>query len=75
MNKTWIAVLALAAVLAVPAGVRAHEGHSHKVMGTVSSVEGNHVMVKSSDGKNIMVMLDKKTAITRGKTKLDATAV
>src|SRR5438876_8658428 len=75
MNRKWIVALALAGALVVPAVVRAHEGHAHKVMGTVSSVEGNNVMVKTADGKTVMVMLDKKTAITRGKTKLDAAAV
>jgi hypothetical protein len=75
MNKNWIAAIALAAVLVVPAVARAHEGHAHKVMGTVSSVDGNNVMVKTADGKTVMVMLDSKTAITRGNTKLDATAV
>ena len=75
MNKKWIIAVALAGTLGVPAIARAHEGHAHKVMGTVSSVEGNHVMVKTTDGKTVMVMLDAKTAITRGKTKLDAAAV
>jgi hypothetical protein len=75
MNKKWIAVIALTATLALPAMTRAHEGHGHKVMGTVSSVEGNNVMVKTADGKTVMVMLDVKTVITRGKTKLDAAAV
>jgi hypothetical protein len=75
MNKNWIVAIALAGVLVVPAVARAHEGHAHKVMGTVSSVDGNNVTVKTSDGKTVMVMLDKKTAVTRGKTKLDAAAV
>src|SRR6266581_8899069 len=75
MNKHWIVVVALAGILVVPAVARAHEGHSHKVMGTVASVEGNNVMVKTADGKTVMVMLDKKTAVTRGKTKLDVAAI
>ena len=75
MNKKWIITVALAGALAVPAVARAHEGHAHKVMGTVSSIEGNHVMVKTADGKTVMVMLDAKTTITRGKTKLDVAAV
>src|SRR5205823_3111411 len=75
MNKNWIVVIALVGALVVPAVVRAHEGHAHKVMGTVSSVEGNNLMVKTTDGKTVMVMVDKKTAITHGKTKLDAAAV
>ena len=75
MNKKWIIAVAVAGALIVPAAARAHEGHAHKVMGTVSSVDGNHIVVKTTDGKTVMVMLDAKTAVTRGKTKLDATAV
>jgi hypothetical protein len=75
MNRNWIVAIALAGALVVPAVARAHEGHAHKVMGTVSSVDGNNVMVKTTDGKTVMVMLDKKTVVTRGKTKLDAAAV
>ena len=75
MNKHWIVVIALAGILGVPAIARAHEGHAHKVMGTVSSVEGINVMVKTADGKTVMVMLDGKTAVTRGKAKLNAAAV
>jgi hypothetical protein len=67
--------LALAALLLLPVTARAHEGHPHKVMGTVASVQGSHVEVKGTDGKVVMVMLDDKTTITRGKTKLDATAL
>ena len=75
MNEKWIIAVAIAGALLVPTVASAHEGHAHKVMGTVSSVEGNHVTVKTTDGKTVMVMLDAKTAITRGKTKLDAAAV
>jgi hypothetical protein len=32
-------------------------------------------MVKTTNGKTVMVMLDAKTAITRGGAKLDAAAV
>lgn len=75
MNRKWIVAVAIVAAVIVPTIARAHEGHAHKVMGTVSSVEGNHITVKTTDGKTVMVMLDAKTAITRGKTKLDAAAV
>jgi len=75
MNRQWIAVFAVVAGLVVPSVVRAHEGHTHKVMGTVSSIDGNNVMVKATDGKTTMVMLNAKTRITRGKTKLTAANV
>ena len=68
MKKWMIGLMMLALALAIPAVARAHEGHAHKVMGTV-------VMVKTTDGKTVMVMLDAKTKITQGKTKLDASAL
>lgn len=70
MIGKWISGVALIAALASPAVSWAHEGHSEKVMGTVSSVDGNTVMVKTTAGKTVMVMLDAKTKITRGKTTL-----
>ena len=75
MRKNWIVAVAIAGALVLPVVARAHEGHTHKVMGTVASVDGTHVMVTTTDGKTVMVMLDKKTTVTRGKTKLDAAAV
>ena len=74
MRKSFV-IVALAGALLVPVIARAHGGHTHKVMGTVSSVQGTHVEVKTTDGKTVMVMLDAKTAITRGKAKLDASAL
>jgi hypothetical protein len=74
--KQWIVgVVVLTVALLVPAVARPHGGHAHKVMGTVSSIEGDHVMVKSRDGKSVMVMLDSKTKVTQGKTPLDAAAL
>jgi hypothetical protein len=40
-------------------------------MGTVSSVDGKNLMVKTADGKSVMVMTDAKTKITKGKAKLE----
>jgi len=74
--KKWIIGLTMLTLgLVAPAAARAHGGHTHKVMGTVASVNGAHVEVKGTDGKTIVLMLDAKTAITRGKAKLDATAL
>jgi len=71
----WIGALAVAAVVAMPAAARAHEGHTHKVMGTVASVQGSDVQVKGTDGKVVAITIDGKTAITRGKAKADLTAL
>ena len=74
MNKNRILVIALACALIVPAVARAHE-NDKTVMGTVSSITGNNLMVKTADGKSVMVMMDAKTKITKGTTKLQATAL
>ena len=70
-------VRALAALSIALCGVLvlAHEGHAHKIMGTVSSIDGAHLMVKTTDGKTVMVMLDAKTRITQGKAKVAASAL
>jgi hypothetical protein len=75
MSRKWIVGVALIGALAVPVAGWAHGGHTHKVMGTVSSIEGNHVIVKTTDGKTTMVVLDAKTNITRGKATLTAADV
>jgi hypothetical protein len=75
MKKWMIGLIVLTLALGVPAGMLAHEGHAHKVMGTVSSIDGKNLMVKTTDGKTIMVMLNAKTKITQGKAKVDASAL
>ena len=74
MNKNWVVVVALVAALFVPAASRAHE-NDKTVRGTVSSIDGNNLSVKVADGKSVMVMMDAKTKITKGTTKLAATAL
>ena len=75
MTFNRVAAFVLAAILLLPVAALAHEGHTHKVLGTVTSVQGQHVMIKTTAGKEMMVMLDTKTTVTRGATKLDASAV
>jgi hypothetical protein len=40
-------------------------------MGIISSIDGTNLMVKTADGKQTMVMMDAKTKITQGTTKVD----
>jgi hypothetical protein len=75
MVRTFLIAAVAALAIALPAVARAHGGHAHKVMGTVSSVDGAHLTVKTTDGKTVMVMVDAKTNITQGKTKLTAAAL
>lgn len=75
MKKNWIVALVMIAALVLPVVARAHEGHMHKALGTIASVQGEHVTIQTTDGKTVTVMLEKKTTVTRGKDKLDATAL
>jgi hypothetical protein len=75
MKPNWIPAIVIATALVWPAAGGAHEGHLHKALGTIAGVQGEHVEITTRDGKTLTVMLDKKTAITRGKEKLDAAAL
>ena len=75
MIRTRVFAGLVALALLLPVAAFAHEGHAHKVMGTIETIAGNHLTVKTTDGKSAMVMVDAKTKITRGKAKLAAAAL
>ena len=53
MMKRLVAIVIAVSALMVGSGVRmaAHEGHNHKIMGTVTMAAADHVMLKDKDGK------------------------
>jgi len=53
----------------------AHEGHVHKVMGTVAVLHENHLEVKATDGKTATITLNDKTKVLRGKTVTTAAEI
>jgi hypothetical protein len=60
-------MLCTLAILVSTGLLMAHGDMTH-VQGTVSSIQGVHVMVKTQDGKTEMVMLGKTTKYLMGKT-------
>jgi len=62
--------MALAAVftLALVSGsvVRAHEGHDHKIMGTVTMAAVDHIMVKTTEDKEVTIQVTKDTKVMKG---------
>jgi hypothetical protein len=72
MRRRLILGAALVAALAIPGYSFAHEGHVHKVMGTVISLHENHLEVKATNGKTSTMTLNEKTRILRGKAKAKA---
>jgi len=58
---------AVVAVLVISATARAHEGHAHKVLGTIAAVTETQLDVKTTDGKTVAVTLGAKTIYRQGK--------
>jgi hypothetical protein len=62
-------LVALALTLVLPGVVRAHPGHDHKIMGTITAVDASHLVVKATDGKESSIQIVPATMFKRGKTK------
>ena len=75
MTKKWMFAGLVAVALMVPAAARAHEGHAHKVLGTISAVQANRVELKTPEGKMVTVTVNAKTTYARGKQKVDASVL
>ena len=61
-----VAALALAVgILSLGFGIPAvaHEGHAHKVMGTITMAAADHVMLKDKDGKDVTIKVTKDTKV------------
>jgi hypothetical protein len=67
MNKFLVLILATA--LLAPAVSAAHPGHDHKLMGTISSIDKNKVVVKTTEGKDMTFEITPLTTFKRGKDK------
>jgi hypothetical protein len=52
--------------------LRAHDGHKHTIMGTVTMAAADHVMLKDTDGKDVTVHVTKNTKVTRDKKAMKA---
>lgn len=60
-----VALLSLVSVTGSP--LLAHEGHPHKMMGTVTMAAPDHLMMKTTDGKDATVQITSETKITKAK--------
>ena len=68
--KNRVAIVLAALLLSLPGIALAHEGHTHKVLGTVTDIDYPHLEVTTTDKKSVTIMLDAATVITRGKQKI-----
>ena len=75
MNRRW-AIAALGVALGVlPRVAAAHDGHIHKIMGTVTARDAKHLEVKTPSGENLSIAITAKTVVTRDKRKVSVTEV
>jgi hypothetical protein len=61
-------VLFLVLTVAIAPTALAHEGHLHRLMGTVAAVHGERLQVKSTTGETSEIVVDEKTKVLRGVT-------
>ena len=67
MKNIILAVFILA--LFAPVAAFAHPGHEHKLMGTITAIDGNKVSMKTTEGKDTTFSVTPTTAFKRGKAK------
>ena len=64
--KPRVVALSVSVMLALAGQVSAHEGHVHKMMGTVTAVDATHLEIDSKDGGKISIALNQDTKCLRG---------
>lgn len=71
--RTKAVIVGIALILALaPVGVLAHPGHDHKLMGTIVSIDGKNVSIKTTDGQERTFEVTAVTKVLNGKKKGDA---
>jgi len=64
-RRRLFAIFAVFALIVLP--LRAHPGHEHKILGTVSMAAPDHVMLKDRAGKDYTVHISEQTKVLRAK--------
>lgn len=73
--KGALAVIAAIAAFVSTGKLLAHEGHAHKVMGTVAVIDATHIEVVTKEGKKESFLLTKETKYLKGKAAAAAADV
>jgi hypothetical protein len=69
MIKRFAAALALTMAASL-APLVAHDGHVHRIMGTVTVKDAKHLEVKTPGGETLSIAISDKTFATRAKRKV-----
>lgn len=73
--KKQMALLATLVFVLGSIGLRAHDGHVHTVMGTVTARDAKHLEVKTPSGEVLSIAINAKTTAVRQKRKVAMTEV
>jgi hypothetical protein len=65
IRRVMLAACVWLALVSPP--VVAHEGHDHKILGTVTMAAADHLMLKDKTGKDVTVHITSATKVTRDK--------
>ena len=66
MKKAIVVASMIGMLVALAGRVLAHEGHEHKMMGTVTAVDAAHLDMDSKDGGKVSIVLTKDTKCFKG---------
>jgi hypothetical protein len=69
-RRLLLAIVAVVALVVLP--LRAHPGHEHKILGTVSMAAPDHVMLKDRAGKDFTVHITEQTKVLRARRPAQA---
>ena len=75
MKRAWMVLLFLVVAWIAPPFAAAHDGHVHKIMGTVTARDAKHLVVKTPSGENLSIAITAKTTATRNKRKVPLSEV
>ena len=66
--RRWMttATLTLSLLLTIPTLLAGHEGHSHKVMGTVTEVSEAQLTLRDREGETVAIQLSDETRYVKG---------
>ena len=72
VSRGMAVLAALAITLAVPVTALAHEGHPHKILGTVTSATADRLVLKTRDGKEQTITIAASTRLVKEKAAATA---
>ncbi|OFW40000.1 MAG: hypothetical protein A3J29_07600 [Acidobacteria bacterium RIFCSPLOWO2_12_FULL_67_14b] len=72
MRRFLVATIAAVMLMAWSPALGAHPGHEQKVLGTVTMVAPDHVMLKTPDGRDATVQINNDTKFVRAKKAVTA---